>query len=209
MAVASAVPSEEPADPAYALTVSPGNLRSVSAQVAQSHIAPGDKLLYGLMVAQHVKRPVELQGKSVAEMVSEERAYQMGQDLVRQARRRDYNRLVAIKKLVDVEVVGRRDEDLRTTLHLRIRNKTARALEGVDTGILIYNPKGQRIGMTEIEAEHDVAPYGTVIFPVVLPYLKFGENAGVMRLAAGKPKRVDLLVKIVKFADGTEAGTDE
>jgi hypothetical protein len=30
-----------------------------------------------------------------------------------------------------------------------------------------------------------------------------------MRLAAGKPKRVDLLLKIVKFADGTESGTDE
>jgi hypothetical protein len=209
VAVASAVPASEPSDPVYAISVSPANLKSVSAQVAQSHIAPGDKLLYGLMVAQHLKRPAELQGKTVAEMVSEERAYQMGQDLVRQARMRDYNRLVAIKKLVDVEVVARHDQEFRTTLRLRIHNKTARAIEGVDTGILIYNPAGQRIGMTEIEAEHDVDPHGTATFPVVLPYLKFGENAGVMRLAAGKPKRVDLLLKIVKFADGTESGTDE
>lgn len=133
----------------------------------------------------------------------------MGQDLVRQARERDYNRQVAIKKLVDLDVVGRRDEEFRTTLQLRIHNKTARKIEGVDTGVFVYDLKGRRIGMTEIEAEHGLAAHATGTFPVVIPYLRFGENAGVMRLAAGRPKRVDLLPKIVKYADGTEAGTDE
>ena len=209
VSVQSAAPQELPPDPIYAVTVSSNSLDRVAKDVNASHIAPGDKVAFAAMVSQHRSKPQALDGKAVGEMINEERAYQMGLQMVVQSRQREDARRKAMGKLVDVKVISERDESLRTTLTFVVQNKTAKPIEGIETGMYVYNLKGARVGMGDLDIEHDIPPGATQRFPMRLSYLKFGEDAGSMRINAGKPKTINLKIKVVKYKDGTEAGSDE
>jgi len=209
VSITSSAPAAIPPDPVYAVAVSPGSLAQVTKRVAASHISPADKAAFEAMVLQHRAKPQALDGKSVGEMINEERAYTVALQMVSQARQRESARRDAMARIVDVRVTNHRDEPLRTTLTFAVQNKTAKAIEGIELGMLVYDARGVRVGMGYPDLEHGVGPHGAQTFEIPVSYLKFGEDAGAMRLAAGKPKTISLQIKVVKYKDGTESGSEE
>lgn len=112
-------------------------------------------------------------------------------------------------RLIDAQVLDTRDAGRVISLYTRLSNKSAKTIASLDAGITVYDASGRRIGLTEIHLPRTVPPRAGVAFWYPMRYLRFSEDAGTMRLAAGKPKHVEIDVTEIKYADGSDAGYDD
>ena len=185
------------------------NVAGVSQRVAQSALPQTDKLAFAAMIDQHRAKLSVLDGKTVRDIINQERAYEVGLLLGAQERANDLKHEKLIVGIMSLAVIGHRDEDHRIVLTLRVQNKTAKTMRRFDSGIEVHDTKGTRLGIAEFETQSTIAPHQTAAITIAIPYLRFGEDAGSMRLAAGKAKSIDLDVKEIKYTDGTDAGYDD
>jgi hypothetical protein len=112
-------------------------------------------------------------------------------------------------RLISVTVSRTRDTDRTISLLLTLRNRSAKTIRSLDAGLEVHDTSGRRIGLTELRLSKPIPSHGTVTFWYSLRYLRFDEDAGTMRLAAGKPKTARVDVTEIKYADGTDAGYDD
>lgn len=112
-------------------------------------------------------------------------------------------------KRIDAHVLHAREIDRTISLLVQLHNKSAKSVTSLDSGIFVYDLSGKRIGMTETHLAKSIPPHTTLTFWYPMRYLRFGEDAGTMRLAEGKPKRIRLDVTEIKYADGSDAGYDD
>ena len=112
-------------------------------------------------------------------------------------------------RLIDSSVTKTRDADRTISLLVRLHNKSGKTIEALDAGLEVHDASGTRIGLAEISIAHPLAAHATAAFWYPMRYVRFGEDTGTMRLAAGKPKHVQMDVTEIKYADGTDAGYDD
>ena len=138
------------------------------------------------------------------------KAYAVGLQLAAQDRAADKAHRAEMARLIDAAVLRTREQDRTLSLLLRLHNKSAKAVRSIGAGLEVRDPAGKRLGLAEIDdAPVRIAPHATVTAWEPIRYVRFGEDAGTMRLAAGKPKRIDLQIIELKYADGTDAGYDD
>jgi hypothetical protein len=186
-------------------TVGP-DLERVASDVRGSDLSAVDKDAFAAAAA---LRPATLVGKTVRRVINEQKTYELGLRLAAQARAADAKHRLQIARIVDVGITSYRDRERALELTLLVRNKTPKTIRRFDTGIIVNDAAHTRLGLAEFSVGRTIPPRATVPIVVPLAYLRFGENAGAMVLASGKPKSIDLDVKEIKFTDGTDAGYDD
>lgn len=112
-------------------------------------------------------------------------------------------------KLIDATVSQTRDVDRTISLFIRLQNRSSKAIKSLDAGLEIHDASGARVGMSEIHLSRAIRAHASSAFWYPMRYLRFGEDAGTMRMAAGKPKTVEMDVTEIKYADGSDAGYDD
>jgi hypothetical protein len=136
-------------------------------------------------------------------------AYAVGQRLAAQDRAQEAEHRKEMAALIAVSVPQTRDADRTISLLVLLQNKSTKAVKSLDAGLEVHNRSGVRIGLAEITIARPIAPHATVSFWYPMRYVRFGEDTGTMRLAAGKPKTVQMEVTEIKYADGSDAGYDD
>jgi hypothetical protein len=182
------------------------DLGRVARDVRGSDLSAGDKAAFAAAAA---LRPAKLAGKTVRAVINEQKTYELGLRLAAEARAADAKHRLAIARVVDVGITAYRDRERALELTLRVRNKTPKTIRRFDSGIIVSDAAHTRIGLAEFSVGRTIPPLATVHVVVPVAYLRFGEDAGSMVLAAGKPKAIDLDLKEIKFADGTDTGYDD
>ena len=104
----------------------------------------------------------------------------------------------------------RADMDRTLSLLLRLHNETAKTIKAIGAGLEVDDPHGKRLGLAEVDgASIHIEPHGTVSLWLPIRYVRFGEDTGTVRMAAGQPKHIRLSVTEIKYTDGTDAGYDD
>jgi len=147
---------------------------------------------------------------AVLSAANKAKAYAVGLRLAAQDRAADKAHRAEMGRLITAAVVQTREQDRTLSLLLRLHNKSAKAVRSIGAGLDVHNAAGKRLGLAEIDdAAVRIAPHGTVSVWEPVRYVRFGEDAGTMRLAAGKPKHIELQIIEVNYADGSDAGYDD
>lgn len=136
-------------------------------------------------------------------------AYAVGQRLAAQDREQRVEHREEMARLIDSTITKTRDEDRTISLFVRLQNKSAKPIESLDAGLEVHDAAGTRIGLAEISVARPIGPHASAAFWYPMRYVRFGEDTGTMRLAAGKPKTVQMDVTEIKYADGSDAGYDD
>ena len=203
-------PSSGQASIAVDTTVlSSANLADSRKSVETSTLSEKDKSAFLAQFDAHKAKPKTLYGKTVRDVINDQKTYDVGLAMAAQARRDDTKHRTEMAALLSVDVLAHRDEEHQIILTLRVHNKSRKVIRRLENGLAVTDPAGARVGLAEFVVERTIAPQAMVTFQTPLRYLKFGEDAGTMRLAQNKPKQIALEVKEVKFAGGTDAGYDD
>jgi hypothetical protein len=136
-------------------------------------------------------------------------AYAVGQKLAAQDREQQAEHREEMARFIESTVTRTRDKDRTISLFVKLRNKSAKAIKSLDAGLEVHDASGTRIGLAEITVAQTIAPHASAAFWYPMRYVRFGEDTGTMRLAAGKPKTVRMEVTEIKYADGSDAGYDD
>lgn len=147
--------------------------------------------------------------KPILDPVKAQQAFAVGEKLAAQDRAQQAEHREEIAKLIDARVIETRERNRTISLLIRIHNKGAKKIRTLDSGVFVNDTAGRRVGMTEVTLSKSIAPHATIAFWYPMRYLRFGEDAGTMRLADGKRKRVTLDVTEIKYTDGSDAGYDD
>ncbi len=116
----------------------------------------------------------------------------------------------AMARLIDARVVRTADDDRSFSFQLQLKNKSSKPIKTIGAGLEVHDAAGKRIGLMEIDdAPIRIAANGTLTTWLHEPYVRFGENAGTMRLAQGKAKRIAVNIIEIKYTDGSDAGYDD
>lgn len=136
-------------------------------------------------------------------------AYAVGQRLAAQDRERTAEHRAQMARLIHAAIPKTHDAERTISLYLRLQNLGAKPIRSLDAGLEVHDASGKRIGLAEIDIDKTIPPHSTLAFWYPMRYVRFGEDAGTMRLAAGKRKTVHIDVTEIKYADGTDAGYDD
>lgn len=147
--------------------------------------------------------------KPILDPVKAQEAYAVGERLAAQDRANTTNHRAEMARLIQASVSRTREAGRTISLYVRLYNRSAKAIRSMEAGLEVHDAAGKRIGLTEIGIEKPIAAHGTLAFWYPLRYVRFSEDAGTMRLPAGKPKTVQMNVTEIKYADGTDAGYDD
>lgn len=147
--------------------------------------------------------------KPILDPAKAQEAYAVGQRLAAQDRADTAKHRAEMAHLIDASVPRTRDVDRTISLYVRLHNRSAKTIRSMEAGLEVHDSGGKRIGLTEIGIEKPIAAHGTLAFWYPVRYVRFSDDAGTMRLAAGKPKTVHMDVTEIKYADGTDAGYDD
>lgn len=182
------------------------DLERVARDVRGSDLSAGDKDAFAAAAA---LRPATLAGKTIRQIINEQKTYELGLRLAAQAHAADAKHRLQIARIMDVGITSYRDRERALELTLRVRNKTPKTIRRFDTGIIVSDAAHTRIGLAEFAIDRTIPPHAMVEIVAPVAYVRFGEDAGRVVLAAGKPKTIELDVKEIKFTDGTDAGYDD
>lgn len=138
------------------------------------------------------------------------KAYAVGLQLAAQDRASEKAHRAEMARLIDAAVVRTHEQGRTLSLLLRLQNKSAKAIRGIGAGLEVCDGSGKRLGLAEIDDAHvHIAPHGSASVWLPIRYVRFGEDAGTMRLAAGRPKHFDLQIVELRYTDGSDAGYDD
>jgi hypothetical protein len=182
------------------------DVEGAARDVRASGLSAADKDAFAAAVA---LRPTTIVGKTVRRVINEQKSYELGLRLAAQARAADARHRLQMARIIDVGIRAYRDRERSIELTLLVRNKTSKTIRRLDAGLEVNDAAHARIGLAEIRVDRTIAPHATDEIVVPVAYLRFGEDAGSMVLATGKPKTILLDAKEIKFADGTDAGYDD
>lgn len=149
------------------------------------------------------------QAKPILDPVKAQEAYAVGQRLAAQDRADTAMDRAKMARLIDANVTQTHDADRTISLYVHLHNRSAKAIRSMEAGVEVRDSAGKRVGLTEFGIDKPIAAHRTLTFWYPLRYVRFSEDAGTMRLAAGKPKTVQMNVTEIKYADGTDAGYDD
>lgn len=147
--------------------------------------------------------------KPILDPAKEQQAYAVGERLAAEDRAQQAEHREEMSGLIVAAVTKTREQDRTISFFMQLHNKSAKAITSLDSGLFVYDTAGHSIGMTELHLAKPVAPHATVAFWYPLRYVRFSDDAGTMRLAAGKPKHVRMDVTEIRYADGSDAGYDD
>lgn len=138
------------------------------------------------------------------------KAFAVGQALAAADRKAEAEHRAEMDRLIDLSVTRIHDEDRQTTLLVTIANKSKKTISSLDAGLEIHSAAtGRRVGLAEVHISRQIAAKSSATFPLALRYVRFGEDAGTMRLMEGRQKRASLEATEIKYTDGTDAGYDD
>jgi hypothetical protein len=136
-------------------------------------------------------------------------AYNIGQRLAAQDRAQAARHRAEMARLIQANILTARDAARTISLYLRLHNLSARPIRSVNAALEIHDAAGERIGLAEIDLDKTVPAHTSIAFWYPIRYVRFGEDAGTMRLAAGKSKTIHVDVTEIRYADGSDAGYDD
>lgn len=136
-------------------------------------------------------------------------AYAVGQRLAAQDRANTAEHRAEMARLIRADIPKTRDAGRTISLYVRLQNFSAKAISAIDAGLEVHDASGRRIGLAEIDLDKTIPPHKALAFWYPMRYLRFGEDAGTMRLAATQPKTAHMEVTEIKYSDGSDAGYDD
>lgn len=137
-------------------------------------------------------------------------AYEVGLRLAAQDRAADKAHRDEMARLIGTSILRTRDADFALSLLLQVHNKSTKVIRRFDAGLEVdAKDSTHRLGLAEIEVNRAIRPQSTSTFWEPVRYLRFGEDSGVVEMAAGKSKNVKLEVTEIKYTDGSDAGYDD
>ena len=114
-----------------------------------------------------------------------------------------------MSRIVCVDAVIASENEEGIVLRVTIANLTAKTIAGIDAGVQVVDVRGgRRIGLQELHVDRTVRPHVRMTLVEPRRYATFGEDAGSMRLALGRPKRVWIDVLGVRYAGQHEGDAD-
>lgn len=191
------------------LTVTASNAQAVMTRIAASHMEPMDKDRFAAFVETHQKSPGAYDGKTVRQIINLQEAYEIGLRMTAQTEIDDRRHRSELAKLMQARVDRTREADRMVELTLSIANTSVKTVKSLEFGLFVMGSDGKRIAMTEFRTGEPIAPHGTRTITVPMRYVRFGADAGAMVEAAGRPKTYSVVVKEIKYTDGTDAGYDD
>jgi hypothetical protein len=160
--------------------------------------------------AHHAKAAATPPSAQVLSPENRAEAFAVGQQLAARDRANDATHRSQMDRLIDVSVVQMRDADRQTALLVQVRNKNAKRIRSLDAGLEVHAVSGgRRIGLAQLHLDRDIPGGAVRQFWVPVRYVRFGEDAGTMRLAQGRPKRAEMEVTEIRYADGSDEGYDD
>jgi hypothetical protein len=149
------------------------------------------------------------QAKPLIDPAKAQQAYALGQRLAMQDREQRARHRAQMARLIEATVPKTRETGRTISLFVRLRNRSAKPITALDSGLFVFDRSGRRIGMAEIHLTRRVGGRESVAFWYPMGYVRFGEDAGTMLLAAALPKNVRMEVTEIRYADGSDAGYDD
>jgi len=204
-AVASVAPGAIDAE-----VVTVPTLAKVQADVAASDLTTLDKNRFAAFIDDHQDGTNAYAGKSVREVINLQISYEVGLRMTAQADAEDKRHKAMLAKLIAPTVSLISEDDRKIGLHLAFRNLSAKEIKKLELGLELDDAKtGARIALSEVHVTRNIAGHATVAFDYPMRYYRFGEDAGPLMAAKGKPKTILAQVKEITYADGTDAGFDD
>jgi hypothetical protein len=190
------------------LTVTTDNIFQTKTTVARSTLPLSDKTAFAAFAQMYVAHPERLTGKTVRTIINQELAYEVGLRLAAQDRASDAALRTKMARLVEATVVGYGERQRALILHMRVRNKSGKAITSFEAGMQVHDASGRRIGLLELRVTRSISAGGVARWDLPMTYARFGEDAPSMRRAVGQRKTIALNFTQIIYADGTEAGAD-
>jgi hypothetical protein len=189
--------------------VSAADAGTIARRVASSSISQADKDRFAAFLDAHQTDPRTYDSKTVRAIINLQRVYEAGLKMTASARREDREHRAELAKLMRVTFLSAREGDRTIDLRISIANLAKKTVRRIEMGLEADDPSGRRIGLMEIAYTAPLGAASSKIVNIPLRYVRFGEDTGAMREAAGKPKTYALTVSEIKYADGTDAGYDD
>lgn len=186
------------------------NVAEVSRGVeADRSIARKDRDRFLAFVSEHESTPDAYTGKTVTQIVNLQKAHEVGVRLQLEAEREDRAHRAALARVIDAEIVKAPERERSIEYVVRVKNLTRKTIAHIEFGLEVHDASGKRIGLAEMRSDAHVLARTQRDLEIPMRYVRFGEDAGPMREAAGQPKTYELLVKEIKYTDGSDAGYDD
>lgn len=186
------------------------NVAEVSRGVEADRSMPRkDRDRFLAFVSDHESSPDAYTGKNVAQIVNLQKAHEVGVRLQMEAEREDRAHRAALARVIDATIAKAPERDRSIDYFVRVKNLTNKAIAHIEFGLEVHDASGKRIGLAEMRSNTRVNARSQRDLEIPMRYVRFGEDAGPMREAAGQPKTYELLVKEIKYTDGSDAGYDD
>lgn len=186
------------------------NAQEVSREVeADRSLSHKDRDRFLAFLADHEANPDAYVGKNVTEVVNLQKAHEVALRLQMQAEREDNRHRDAIARLISVRIARAPERERSIDFFVHVSNLARKTIAHLEFGLEVHDAAGKRIALAEMRSDARVD--GKTQRDVELPmrYVRFGEDAGPMREAAGQTKHYDIVVKEITYADGSDAGYDD
>lgn len=185
------------------------NAAQMIGAVRDSSLKPAEKREFETFVRSNEQRQEAYEGKTVREVINAELAFETGKRLEREDRANDAARRAAMAQLIALNVVKVSDRERGIELVIDGANRTEKPIVGFDAGLEIDDAAShKRIGLAELHVMQALNPKSRAKFTYPMRFVRFGEDTGTMRLAAGRPKVARLDVFGVRFAASPKAEDD-
>jgi len=177
------------------------NAQTMIRDVDASTLSAEDKRAFRSFIQSNERRQEAYEGKTVREVINAETAFETGKRLELADRASDAARRKAMARLISLDVKRIVDAARGINLTVSATNRTRDAVTGFEAGLEVDDARShKRLGLAELHVARTVPPGGRVTFAYPMRYVRFGEDTGAMRLAAGTPKTAHLDVFAVNFA---------
>ncbi|MDQ2680734.1 MAG: hypothetical protein M3Y21_06915 [Candidatus Eremiobacteraeota bacterium] len=192
------------------LVVEPDAIDAAKHRVAVSSLNPKDKDDFAAFAETYAQRPDMLVGKTVRTIINQQKSYEVGVRMAEQAREQDEKHERLMATLITPTVPSYSESGRSIHMLFTLRNKSSKVIKSFIAAIEIHDKAtGKRIGLAELRITRTVPARSSLTFAYPMRYVRFGEDAGTMRLAQGKRKAIALDFETITYADGQSVGGDD
>lgn len=190
--------------------VTKANVATISHDVESDRsLSRKDRDRFFAFIADHETSPDAYDGKHITDIINLQKAHEVARRMQIEAEREDTKHRDMIARLIEAHIARTNEHDRSIDFLLHVKNLARKPIAHLELGLEVHDASGKRIGLAEMRTSAHVGAGTERDISIPMRYVRFGEDAGTMREAAGQAKQYDLLVKEITYTDGSDAGYDD